>query len=87
MRICAKRPAGSKTRRILPTNIKPRSTIEYCTALRLGPAADAILAAALDLGADLIVIGTPGKNSVREFLSGVSAQVLRHAQCPVLQVR
>ena len=26
-------------------------------------------------------------NSVREFLSGVSAQVLRHAHCPVLQVR
>ena len=61
--------------------------INAATALRLGPAADAILAAALDLGADLIVIGTPGKNSVREFLSGVSAQVLRHAHCPVLQVR
>ena len=55
--------------------------------LRLGPAADAILAAAVDLNIDLIVIGTPGKNSVREFLGGVSAQVLRHAQCPVLQVR
>ncbi len=55
--------------------------------LRLGPAAEAILAAAVDLGADLIVIGTPGKNNMREFLGGVSAQVLRHAHCPVLQVR
>ena len=55
--------------------------------LRLGPAAEAILAAAVDLDADLIVIGAPGQNNVREFLGGVSAQVLRHAHCPVLQVR
>jgi nucleotide-binding universal stress UspA family protein len=55
--------------------------------LRLGPAADAILAAAVDLDTDLIVIGAPGQNNVREFLGGVSAQVLRHAHCPVLQVR
>jgi nucleotide-binding universal stress UspA family protein len=61
--------------------------ISAISALRIGPAADAILTAAVDLGADLIVIGTPGKNSVREFLGGVSAHVLRHAHCPVLQVR
>jgi len=61
--------------------------ISVRTELRLGPAAEAILAAAVDLDADLIVIGTPGKNNVREFLGGVSTQVLRHAHCPVLQVR
>jgi len=61
--------------------------VSAVTALRLGPTADAILTAAADLDADLIVIGTPGKNSMREFLSGVSAQVLRHAHCPVLLVR
>ena len=61
--------------------------IGVATELRLGPAADAILAAAVDLDADLIVIGTPGSTNVREFLGGVSAQVLRHAHCPVLQVR
>jgi nucleotide-binding universal stress UspA family protein len=54
------------------------------TELRVGPAADAILTAAIDLGIDLIVIGTPGQNNVREFLGGVSTQVLRHAHCPVL---
>jgi nucleotide-binding universal stress UspA family protein len=61
--------------------------ISIGTELRRGPAAETILAAAVDLDADLIVIGTPGKNNVREFLGGVSAQVLRHAHCPVLQVR
>lgn len=61
--------------------------ISVATELRLGPAAEAILAAAVELDADLIVIDTPGKNNVREFLGGVSAQVLRHAHCPVLQVR
>ena len=61
--------------------------ISAATALRLGPAADAILAAAVDLGADLIVLGAPGVNNVREFLGSVSTHVLRHAHCPVLQVR
>ena len=61
--------------------------ISAAAELRLGSAAEAILATAVDLDADLIVIGTPGKNNVREFLGGVSAQVLRHAHCPVLQVR
>jgi nucleotide-binding universal stress UspA family protein len=61
--------------------------ISASTELRLGPAAEAILAAAVELDADLIVIGTPSKNNVREFLGGVSTQVLRHAHCPVLQVR
>jgi nucleotide-binding universal stress UspA family protein len=61
--------------------------ISAATVLCLGSAADAILAAAADQNADLIVIGTPGKNSVREFLGGVSTQVLRQAHCPVLQVR
>jgi nucleotide-binding universal stress UspA family protein len=61
--------------------------ISVAAELRIGPAAEAILAAAVDLDADLIVIGTPGNTNVREFLGGVSAQVLRHAHCPVLQVR
>jgi nucleotide-binding universal stress UspA family protein len=61
--------------------------ISAAAELRAGPAAEAILAAAAEMDADLIVIGTPGKNNVREFLGGVSAQVLRHAHCPVLQVR
>jgi nucleotide-binding universal stress UspA family protein len=61
--------------------------IGVATELRVGPAADAILAAAVDLGADLIVIGTPSVSNVREFLGGVSTQVMRHAHCPVLQVR
>jgi nucleotide-binding universal stress UspA family protein len=62
-------------------------SISAASELRHSPAADAILAAAVELEVDLIVIGAPGQNNVREFLGGVSAQVLRHAHCPVLQVR
>src|SRR3954462_6999600 len=62
-------------------------SISAGSELRLGPAADAILAAAIELDADLIVIGAPGKNSMHEFLGSVSVQVPRHARCPVLQVR
>jgi nucleotide-binding universal stress UspA family protein len=55
--------------------------------LRPGPAAEVIVAAAAELSADLIVLGTHhGSANVRELLGGVSTQVLRHARCPVLQV-
>jgi nucleotide-binding universal stress UspA family protein len=54
--------------------------------LRVGAAAEAIVAAAADHTADLIVLGTRGHNSPREILGGVSTQVLRFAHCPVLQV-
>ena len=46
-----------------------------------------LVAADIDLDADLIVIGTPGNTNMRDFLGGVNAQVLRHTRCPVLQVR
>jgi nucleotide-binding universal stress UspA family protein len=60
--------------------------ISAAAETRLGPAAETILAAAADLSADLIVIGTSSDVNVRELLGGVSAQVLRHAACPVLLV-
>ena len=61
--------------------------ISAATALRIGPAADAILAAAVDLDADLIVIGAPDVNNVREFLGSASSHEPRPPPPPVLQVR
>ena len=53
---------------------------------RVGPAAEAILGAATDYDIDLIVLGRHGAGNLQELLGGVSAQVLRHARCPVLQI-
>lgn len=54
--------------------------------LRTGPAADAIIAAAADHNIDLIIMGTRGSSNLREMIGSVSAQVLRYAHCPVLEV-
>ena len=53
---------------------------------RIGPAAEAIISAAADYEVDLIVMGMRGSSNLREMLGSVSAQVLRHARCPVLQI-
>lgn len=54
--------------------------------LRSGPPADAIIGAAEDHTIDLIVMGMRGSSNLQEMLGSVSAQVLRRARCPVLQV-
>lgn len=53
---------------------------------RIGPAAEAIISAAHEHDVDLIVMGMRGSGNLREILGSVSAQVLRHARCPVLQI-
>lgn len=52
--------------------------------VRAGPAAEVILGEAADRDVDLIILGRRG--GLRELLGGISAQVLRHARCPVLQI-
>jgi nucleotide-binding universal stress UspA family protein len=54
--------------------------------IRIGAAAEAILSAATDYDIDLIILGRRASNSIREMLDGVSAQTLRLARCPVLQI-
>jgi len=57
------------------------------TVLREGFPATEIVAAARDLQADLIVLGTHGRSGVeRLFLGSVAERVLRRAPCPVLTV-
>ncbi len=51
-------------------------------------ARDAIVTAAEELPAQLIVLGTHGRRGVRRALLGsVAESVVRHAPCPVLMVR
>jgi universal stress protein A len=58
------------------------------TLLKTGDARTAILAAAAELGADLIVMGTHGRRGVsRLVLGSVAESVARTAPCPVLLVR
>jgi nucleotide-binding universal stress UspA family protein len=53
-----------------------------------GDPADAILTAAEDTGADLIVVGNKGMTGARRFLLGsVPNKVSHHAPCSVLIVR
>jgi universal stress protein A len=48
----------------------------------------AILEAADDVGADLIVMGTHGRSGIaRAFLGSVAEEVVRRAACPVVTVR
>ena len=53
-----------------------------------GDPAEALSDAARDLGADLIVVGTRGRNLAASLLLGsVSARIVREAPCDVLIVR
>jgi nucleotide-binding universal stress UspA family protein len=59
-----------------------------CTLVRPGPATEAILDAAGELGASLIAMATHGRRGwARFFLSSVAEQVLRRAEVPVFLVR
>jgi universal stress protein A len=58
------------------------------TVVKTGDARDAILEAAREIEADLIVMGTHGRRGVtRLFLGSVAEDVMRRAPCPVLVVR
>jgi nucleotide-binding universal stress UspA family protein len=57
-------------------------------ALAEGPPADAIVAHAERIGADLIAMATHGRGGLGRLIFGsVSDEVVRHAPCPVLLVR
>jgi nucleotide-binding universal stress UspA family protein len=57
------------------------------TIVRDGPPVDAILACAADIGADLIVLGSHGRDGLGHLLFGSTAErVLHKAPCPTLIV-
>ncbi len=56
--------------------------------IRHGDPAEEILAAAEDLGADLVVIATHGRSGLKRLLFGsVAEAVVRRAACPVVTIR
>ena len=69
-------------RRTIPEMVHAR------TLLRTGSPAAEIVAAAGDLGIDLIIIATHGRKGLtRMMLGSTTEKVVRHASCPVLIVR
>ena len=62
--------------------------IPTTTALREGNAAPEIVAAAEELDASVIVMGTHGRTGLKRWLLGsVAEHVVRAARCPVMTVR
>ncbi|MEM7633255.1 MAG: universal stress protein [Pseudomonadota bacterium] len=55
--------------------------------LRHGSAGSAILEAATQYGADLVIIGSHKPGVADYFLGSTAGRVVRHAQCPVLVMR
>lgn len=56
--------------------------------VRVGKLTDQINQAAIELGADIVIMGTRGSSGFMEMISGSEAQhVVRHLQIPVLTVR
>lgn len=63
-------------------------TLDIHEELLEGPPAEAILAVAEARQADLIIMGTRGRNSLQGLLFGsVSHRVAHYANCPVMLVR
>lgn len=58
------------------------------TMLREGPVADNILEAAEISSADMVIMGTHGRDGLSRFMLGsVAEQVIRHANVPVMTLR
>jgi universal stress protein A len=63
------------------------AAIKRVRVIREGKPADEVLAAARELEADLIVMGTHGRSRLSHLLLGSTAEaVVRQATCPVLTV-
>ena len=68
--------------------VAARAPTKIEAMLRTGDARDVIINTAVEVGAQLIVMGTHGRRGVsRALLGSVAESVVRHAPCPVLIVR
>lgn len=62
--------------------------VSVTSEVRHGTPADSIKNAAIDYGADLVIMSTHGRSGLSHLLMGsVAEQVIRTARCPVLVVR
>src|SRR6266404_2944217 len=83
----ALREAVERKLRPLVENAR-KEGVEGRALLLAGFADEAIIAAAKQEGADLIVMGTHGRRgAARMFLGSVAARVISTAPCPVMTVR
>ena len=70
----------------VPPQVRADCTWETAPVLR-GPAAESIVRAAQEMGADLIVVGGRRRSLLTATLLGATTErVVRHATCPVLTV-
>jgi universal stress protein A len=61
---------------------------QVTSEVRTGPTIEGITSAAVDYGADLVIMGTHGRSGLSHLLLGSVAEgVIRTARCPVLVVR
>ena len=65
-----------------------QAKVGFTSAVREGPAADAVVKAAAGTDSTLIVMGSHGRSGLaRLLMGGVTEKVIGHAPCPVLVVR
>ena len=84
----ALREAVEKKLRPLVEHARKEGVEDARALLLAGFADEAIIAAAKEEGADLIVMGTHGRRgAARMFLGSVAARVISMASCPVMTVR
>ena len=78
--------AGARLDALLD-GLRPRCP-DVRRALRIGPPWEEILAAAVEAGADLVVVGTHGRRGLAHAMLGsVAERVVRLSPVPVLTVR
>ena len=79
---------AARTRLLAISERLAAAKIANTAEVRSGTAVDGIVSAAVDYGADLIVMSTHGRTGVQHLLMGsVAEQVIRRARCPVFAVR
>jgi nucleotide-binding universal stress UspA family protein len=76
-------------KRLLPlANLAEAEGVSAAVQIRIGSPAEQILAAASELGAGLIVLGTHGRRGLAHVVLGSTAEkVVRLAECPVFVVK
>ena len=77
-----------KRRQLVAIGSSLEGATNITSEVRHGTPADSISQAAIDYGADLVIMATHGRTGLSHLLMGsVAEQVIRTARCPVLVVR
>jgi nucleotide-binding universal stress UspA family protein len=85
VRDAARSAARARLEALVPAEVRTYCRVEI--EVTEGPASSEILGAAMERGADLIVMGTQGRSPLGRLLFGSNAaRVIRRARCPVMVV-